>query len=147
MASFTTSDGEVYIYADFVPKEFAPLLKKSLQPAPFIHDPLAEINGNIRRPLTNGLKPGGRAQTPDSLDEILGSEGEDGDGDDFIVDDDGAGYALGLNGYGKRTNGHLGDLDGLDPKRRATYQAWAPRLHKPFQPGSTPWRGNRKYLC
>ena len=123
MTSFTTSDGEVYIYADFMPKEFAPLLEKSLQPAPFIHDPLAETTGNARRPVTNGFKPLGRAETPDSLDEILGSEGEGGDEDDFVVDDDGAGYALGLNGYGKRSNGHLGDLQDLDPKRRATYQA------------------------
>ena len=152
MASFTTSDGEVYIYADIVPSEFMPLLTQPLQPAPLIHDPLGETSGNGRKPITNGVKDHldirpGRRGTPDSLDEILGSDLEGGDEDDFVVDDDGAGYALGLNGYGKRTNDHLDDIDGLDPKRRATYQAWSPRLHSPFQPGSTPWRGNRRYLC
>jgi len=152
MAAFTTSDGEVYIYADFVTSEFAPLLKQPLQPAPFIHDPLAETTGNGRKPILNGVKDhldirSRRRGTPDSLDDILGSEVEGGYEDDFVVDDDGAGYALGLNGYGKRTNDHLEDIDGLDPKRRATHQAWAPRLHNPFQPGSTPWRGNRRYLC
>lgn len=152
MASFTTSDGEVYIYADFVPSEFLPLLKQPRQPAPFIHDPLAETSGNARKPTTNGVKDAldirsRRRGTPDSLDDIFGSEGEGGDEDDFVVDDDGAGYALGLNGFGKRTSDHLDDIAGLDPKRRPTYQAWSPRLHRPFQPGSTPWRGNRRYLC
>ena len=152
MASFTTSDGEVFIYADFVPSEFENLLEKTLQPAPFIHDPLAEISGNARGPVTNGAKDNidirtRRRGTPDSLDDILGSDGESGDEEGFVVDDDGAGYALGLNGYGKRTNGHLDDIDGISSKRRATYPSWQPRIHESFQPGSTPWRGNRRYLC
>ncbi|MCJ1402322.1 hypothetical protein MMC11_005542 [Xylographa trunciseda] len=152
MASFATSDGEVYIYADFVTPEFAPLLEKTLQPAPFIHDPLGETSGNARRPTTNGAKDildvrSIRRGTPDSLDEILGSEGEGGEEDDFVIDDDGAGYALGVNGFGKRSIGHLDNINGVDPKRRATYQTWSPRIHQAFQPGSTPWRGNRKYLC
>ncbi|MCJ1382676.1 hypothetical protein MMC17_005789 [Xylographa soralifera] len=152
MASFATSDGEVYIYADFVTPEFAPLLEKTLQLAPFIHDPLGEISGNTRRPIINGAKDElgirpKRRGTPDSLDEILGSEGEAHEEDDFVVDDDGAGYAFGVNSFGKRGNGHFGDIDGVDPKRRATHQPWSPRIHQSFQPGSTPWRGNRKYLC
>ncbi|MCJ1284300.1 hypothetical protein MMC26_003631 [Xylographa opegraphella] len=152
MASFATSDGEVYIYADFVSPEFAPLLEKTLQPAPFIHDPLGEVSGNARKPITSGAKdiPETRTRrrgTPDSLDEILGSEGEGREEDDFVIDDDGAGYALGVNGFGKRSNGHFGDIDVVDTKRRATYQTWKPRIHSSFQPGSTPWRGNRKYLC
>ena len=152
MASFTTSNGELYIYADFVPTEFALLLEKSLQAAPFIHDPLAETSGNARKPLENGYKSNGdihrrRRGTPDSLDEILGSDGIGGDEDDFVSDDDGAGYADGVNGFGKRGNAHLDAIDGFNGKRRATYDAWEPRVHHSFQPGSTPWRGNRKYLC
>lgn len=152
MASFTTSDGELYIYTDFVPTEFASLLEKSLQLAPFIHDPLAEITGNARKPLENGHKINGESRgrrrgTPDSLDDILGSDGMGGDEDDFVSDDDGAGYADGLNGFGKRGNGHLDEIDGFGGKRRAAYGAWEPRIHESFQPGSTPWRGNRKYLC
>ena len=140
------------MYTDFVPSDFSGLLEQTLQPAPFIHDPLVEASGNVRKAIPNGVKAIGdvrskRRGTPDSLDEILGSDVEEGDEDDFVVDDDGAGYSLGVNGYGKRTNGHLDDLDGLDPKRRATYQTWQPRLHRSFQPGSTPWRGNRRYLC
>jgi chromosome transmission fidelity protein 4 len=148
LLSFTNADGWVYIYNDFVPIEHSHLLELALQPAPFIHDPLTEISANARRPITNGLKDvpdrGVRRGTPDSLDDILGSDIM-GDEDDFVVDDDGAGYALGLNGNGKRPNGDVDPYAGPISKRRT--QTWEPQYHDSFQPGSTPWRGNRKYLC
>lgn len=127
------------------------MLEHTLQPAPFIHDPLAKILGNARKPLINGFKGisdnrGRRRGTPDSLDDILGPD-LIGDEDDFVEDDDGAGYLDNVNGYGKRNNTHLDAFDGYGTKRRATNQTWQPRLHAPFQPGSTPWRGNRRYLC
>jgi len=146
--SFTNTDGEVYIFNDFVPEEHVPLLKLGPQPAPFIHDPLSEVSGNARRPLTNGHKDVPvrpvRRGSMDSLDDILGSDIM-GDEEDFVVDDDGAGYSLGINGNGKRTNGHLDPFDERVVKRSGgVYQ---PQYHDPFQPGATPWRGNRKYLC
>ena len=148
LLSFTTTEGWVYIYNDFVSQEHSHLLKLPLQPAPFIHDPLSEISANARRPITNGLKDipnhGARRGTPDSLDDILGSDIL-GDEDDFVVDDDGAGYALGLNGNGKRPKGVADPYAGPISKRRT--QTWEPQIHDSFQPGSTPWRGNRKYLC
>jgi chromosome transmission fidelity protein 4 len=146
LLSFTNSDGEVYIFNDFVPEEHAHLVKLELQPAPFIHDPLSEISANVRHSNTNGIKDvphrGARRGSPDSLDDILGSDilGEE---DDFVVDDDGAGYALELNGNGKRPNGLQ---DGGRASKRSAY-SWEPQYHGSFQPGSTPWRGNRKYLC
>lgn len=88
-----------------------------------------------------------RRGTPDSLDDILGPDMMQDDEDNFIVDDDGAGYTEGVNGHGKRSSEHLGAPDGPDYKRRATNNLWRPKLHPSFQPGSTPWRGNRKYLC
>lgn len=151
LLSFTNSDGEVYIYNDFVPGEHSRLVKLGPQPAPFIHDPLSELSANIRRPVTNGHKDvphrGVRRGTPDSLlgvDDILGSDIM-GDEDDFVVDDDGAGYALGLNSNGKRPNGDVDSLAGPISKRRTP--TWEPQYHESFQPGATPWRGNRKYLC
>lgn len=146
LLSFTNSDGEVYIFNDFVPEEHAHLVKLELQPAPFIHDPLSEISANVRHANTNGIKDvphrGARRGSPDSLGDILGSDilGEE---DDFVVDDDGAGYALELNGNGKRPNGLQ---DGGRASKRSAY-SWEPQYHESFQPGSTPWRGNRKYLC
>lgn len=147
--SFTNSDGEVYIYDNFVPAEHTHLIKLPLQPAPFIHDPLSEISANARRQPANGLKDipnkNARRGSPDSLDDILDADIM-GDDDDFVVDDDGAGYALGpvsLNGNGKRPNGNAE----LYPASKRRAQAWEPQYHESFQPGSTPWRGNRKYLC
>jgi len=54
--SYTNNDGELYIHTDFVPDEHVHLLKQSLQPAPFIHDPLAETSGNAWGPIVNGVK-------------------------------------------------------------------------------------------
>src|SRR6266516_2112361 len=80
IVSFTNSDGELYIFPDFVPNEHVSILNLSLQPAPLIHDPLAEVSGN-RQPIVNSDKPSAqdnrlrlRRGTPDSLDDILGSE-------------------------------------------------------------------------
>ncbi|KAG9241449.1 WD40-repeat-containing domain protein [Calycina marina] len=147
--SFTTSDGEVFIYPDFVPADNTFLVKMSIQPAPFIHDPLSELSKNIRRPATINQKEvpyrGGRQGTPDSVGVLLGDVMDD-DEDDFVVDDDGAGYALGLNVNGKRPNGDIDPFDGPLSKRHNAL-SWEPTYHESFQPGATPWRGNRKYLC
>lgn len=138
--NWTTSQGELYIIPDFLKDEaHVKLLKGPKVRAPFYHDPLDEraaaING--RKPLVNGQgKP--RAGTPDSLDQLLGPEDEY----DWIEDDDGAGY---INENGKRSNSHLGEVSGHWPKRNRQ-DIWQPQLHEPFQPGATPWRGNRKYL-
>ena len=147
--SFTTSDGELFIYDSFVPKEYQSLLRKPLQAPPIFSGPLTEISNNVKRPLAN--KPKGMVEprrrrdgTPDSLDDILGP----GDGmDEFVEDDDEGGYAEDeINPYGKRTSAHLDDLDGHDTKRYMG-DSWMPKVHPPLQPGSTPWRGNRRYLC
>lgn len=149
--SFTTSDGELFIYENFVPNTFSALLAQPLQPAPFIHDPLLENSGTSRLALANGLEEASAAQgrrrgTPDTLDDILGPD-EGAEGDDFVSDDDGAGYLDEINGYGKRVNNHLDPTERYDVKRRAIAQVWQPKLHDSFQPGTTPWRGNRRYLC
>ncbi|KAK4678453.1 DNA polymerase alpha accessory factor Mcl1 [Podospora pseudoanserina] len=137
LASFTTSNGEVFISPEFVSEQFASMLKLPRQPAPFIHDPLEGIsNGLDRQPLPS--RP--RAGTPDSFDDLLDDDVVEED--DFVVDDDGAGYAL--NTGRKRPADDT--TDGQPPSKRANY-ALQLQHHPPFQPGSTPWRGNRKYLC
>jgi chromosome transmission fidelity protein 4 len=142
--NWTNSLGEVFIITDFLKDEsHKKFLEGSKQRAPFFHDPLDEKGPSVaaRRPLVNGQGKHQRSGTPDSLDALLGpAEDEEYD---WIEDDDGAGYT---NGNGKRTNGHLGELNGHDTKR-GRQAAWQPRMHESFQPGATPWRGNRKYLC
>lgn len=145
--SFTTSDGELFIYDSFVPKDHETQLQKPLQAAPIFPGPLTEISNNVRQTLADrsreAIKRAARAGSPDSLDDILGRDEEMGD---FVEDDDGAGYAEGLNLYGKRPHGPLDDLDGPESKR--VYSgSFQPKAHPPLQPGSTPWAGNRRYLC
>ncbi|KAJ9417062.1 chromosome transmission fidelity protein 4 [Fusarium oxysporum] len=124
---------------------FSPLLKLATQPAPFIHDPLAELSANRRPPPVNGQKQQGlptrpRRESLGSLDSFL--EGGDGYGDDdFVEDDDGAGYTI---GQGQKRARDGDDGYGTSNKRRHMLE---PQYHEAFQPGATPWRGNRKYLC
>ncbi|PNS20001.1 Minichromosome loss protein 1 [Sphaceloma murrayae] len=147
IVSYTNNDGELYIHTDFVPSEQTSLLQNILVAAPIRGEVLSEISNNVRRSQANDNKVNGhrRAGTPDSLDDILGPDAASEDGEDgFIVDDDGAGYAEMTNGHGKRTANHL---EGPHPKRHAAKQVWQPQIHSAFQPSSTPWRGNRRYLC
>jgi chromosome transmission fidelity protein 4 len=146
--SFTNSDGELFIYNKFVPEDKTALLKSKMHLAPFIHDPLTETNGNARKPLVIGQRK--RQGTPDSLDDILGlgpDAMEEDEEDDFVVDDDGAGYSTNVNGNGKRPFGQYDTIGLPEYKRPAPSSTWKPKIHEAFQPGSTPWRGNRKYLC
>ena len=147
LASFTTSDGEVYICPEFVPEMFENVLRLPKQPAPFIHDPKEGIvNGRRADAGAHNIPSRPRRPLDDDLDDLLddgfGGPGgdEDMDDDGFVVDDDGAGYTL--NAARKRAAED--DLGGYPNKRSAYFQ---PQVHPPFQPGSTPWRGNRKYLC
>ncbi|KAI1765836.1 WD40 repeat-like protein [Hypoxylon sp. FL1150] len=140
LVSFTNSDGEVYIHPDFVPEQFASLLKLGKQPAPFIHDPLSETSAIARRPLETKPPPvRQRRDSAGSYDSLMdGALPEDAD---FVEDDDGAGYVM--NGNGKRVHDEL-DIYGEPVSKRPHIE---PEYHEAFQPGSTPWRGNRKYLC
>lgn len=138
--SYTNYNGELFIHEDIVPEEHIKLLKVGLQPSPHKNEPLTEVSGNARKPTTNGHK---RTAEDDYLDDLLGSDPASDDGMDFIEDDDGAGYAEERNLYGKRS---AGPLDERHSKRVAGYDAWQPQIHLPVQSGSTPWKGNRRYL-
>jgi chromosome transmission fidelity protein 4 len=58
-----------------------------------------------------------------------------------VEDDDGAGYTV---GQGQKRARDGDDVYGTSNKRRHMLE---PQYHEAFQPGATPWRGNRKYLC
>lgn len=139
--SYTNNNGELFIREDFVPDVHKRLLRLDTQPAPLINDPLAEVSGNAQRPTTNGHK---RSAQDDYLDDLLGPDAMSDGGDAFIEDDDGAGYAEEPNRFGKRAAEPLG---GPQAKRATALSAWSPQVHNAFQSGSTPWKGNRRYLC
>ncbi|GAB7366076.1 hypothetical protein MBLNU230_g7642t1 [Neophaeotheca triangularis] len=143
--SYTNNNGELFIREDFVPDALKKLLRMELQPAPFNNE---ETSGGAQRGLqTNGANGDGfgvrtSREEPD-IDDIL-DDAISEDGGAFIEDDDGAGYAEELNDSGKRpANG----VRGPAPKRHAPQAVWQPQIHESFQPGSTPWKGNRRYLC
>lgn len=144
--AFTTSDGELFIYDDFVPSEFHSLLSKTLEVAPLLsigsHEEITISHRPQRHDTSHNSGSRQRGGSPNSLDDILGPADDE---DDFVDDDDGAGYTENINGHGKRTNAHMDELFGHDPKRRPA-APWKTIAHEPFQPGSTPWRGNRRYL-
>ncbi|KAK4455645.1 WD40-repeat-containing domain protein [Podospora aff. communis PSN243] len=143
LVSFTTTNGEVFICPDFVSEQFSGMLRLPKQPAPFIHDPLAEISANGRKPEANGHKPLAARPRRDSLESLDNLLNEDyGDLDDFVVDDDGAGYAPNT---GRKRPAEDDGIYGAHPSKRSAY--FQAQHHESFQPGSTPWRGNRKYLA
>jgi len=147
VVSYTNNNGELFIREDFVPGDYRKLLKVALQPAPFNNDALSDISGNAQRPTSNGIKPapnGDRhAVENDYIDGLLDDAMSEGIAD-FIEDDDGAGYAEQPNPNGKRA---ARSIEGPHAKRPAQYSVWQPQIHEAFQPGSTPWRGNRRYMC
>ncbi|KAK5737920.1 DNA polymerase alpha accessory factor Mcl1 [Elasticomyces elasticus] len=146
VCSYTNSNGELFIREGFVPGEHAKHLKIALQPSPMNSESLSEVSGNARKPLANGDKHGGSRGGAEEnyLDDLLGPDAMSEDEAGFIEDDDGAGYAEEVNNFGKRSaNG----IPGRPAKRFEPYSAWQPQVHEAFQPGSTPWRGDRRYLC
>lgn len=141
--SFTTSEGELFIHNDFVPEQYRSLFSITLESSPLmVHKSrTVETRNVVALPKdTNGHKRR-RADTPDSLNDILGSN--DYDEGSFIEDDDGAGYVP-PHRRGRYPENY-NPIDYVGQQRLD--MSWGPNRHKPFQPGSTPWRGGRRYLC
>ncbi|KAH8147278.1 uncharacterized protein LAJ45_08756 [Morchella importuna] len=142
--SFTTSQGQLYTLPNPVPSDQGWLLNLSVRPAPLINDTGIGSHPSV---LPTRSKPPAqlyreRSPSQDSLDELLPD-----DLDDFIEDDDGAGYVE-INQNNKRRASDL-PPGGLQIGKRRAYgtEPWAPEVHESFQPGSTPWKGMRRYLC
>ena len=68
--------------------------------------------------------------------------GDDED-DDFVIDDDGAGYVPLQN---RKRGGDWDDVPYSKRGRGDIGPMFRVKTHEPFQSGSTPWRGNRRYL-
>ncbi|KAK4550845.1 hypothetical protein LTR36_000425 [Oleoguttula mirabilis] len=144
--SYTNNNGELFIREDFVPMDHTRHLKTALQPAPMNSDPLSELSGNAQKQIPNDVKSNGlrRNTEDDYLNDLLGPDAMSEDGAGFIEDDDGAGYAEERNRFGKRS---AGTISGRPTKRHEVQSLWQPQTHDAFQPGSTPWKGNRRYMC
>jgi chromosome transmission fidelity protein 4 len=145
--SYTTSKGELFIRYNIVPQDYLAILHAAVQPA--APENLSNVTINLRKEPNGVERPAKgyeRTAEDDYLDDLLGPDAmsEDGDADGFIEDDDGAGYAEEPNPNGKRS---ANAVQAPRHKRQAMPNIWQPHVHPPFQTGSTPWRGNRRYLC
>jgi chromosome transmission fidelity protein 4 len=129
--SVTTKHGALFTVRAAVPQDL---------PLPFGRDissvgPTAgETNGNNNGPAkVNNISPSKRKELEDEIDRELGL-----DGDAWLEDDDGAGYAEpGPDEYVD----HRGSVV-KKPRIDDVVE-----LQAPFQTGSTPWRGSKRYLC
>lgn len=145
--SFTTNQGQLYTLPNAVPTDQAWMLNLSTRIAPLLNEtssvaPPAAPSVTLEDRLKN--PPRQRQDRSPSLDDFFGPDVEDDE--DFVIDDDGAGY-IETNTNGKRGNAHLDTFDNLTISKRRAYDVWSPQIHEPFQSGSTPWKGNRRYLC
>ncbi|KAF3902020.1 hypothetical protein AA313_de0204458 [Arthrobotrys entomopaga] len=137
--SFGTNQGTVNTQPEAVPTDHEKVLKLPLQPAPGFLPAGADFVRIERR--TEAKDNRGKNERRSSVDDILGAL--DDVEDNWLDDDDGAGYGE-KNKNGKRS-ADTGGL-GMPSLKRHAYGSWEPDIHEPMQPGSTPWRGDRRYL-
>ncbi|KAK6528701.1 hypothetical protein TWF694_003943 [Orbilia ellipsospora] len=138
--SFGTNQGTVNMQPEAVPADHEKGLKLPLQPAPGFLPAGADFVRIEKR--TEAKDNRGKNERRGSVDDILGALDDDEE-DDWLEDDDGAGYGE-KNKNGKRI-AETRSL-GMPSLKRHAYGSWEPDIHEPMQPGSTPWRGDRRYL-
>lgn len=121
--SFATGSGTVATHPEFVPQG---------RSRPFGR--VVRFPGILQEEKTNGTTAHADGiEVDDDADSPL----------DWIEDDDGAGYAEELRGLKRALDSGDSHTNGY-PVKRQTVESFT---HKHFQPGSTPWRGNRRYLA
>ena len=142
--SWTTDAGELFTQDDLLPSE-----SPSAYTRPIHRSPLKQTEKAPKQNApVNGRKSATHSRTIGDSgieDEALSDDLEDA-GAEWIDDDDGAGYIPNLDHRLKRASGY--DTDDGEPavKRAKTHGTFQPQLHDTIQPGSTPWRSQRRYL-
>jgi chromosome transmission fidelity protein 4 len=124
--SFTTSQGQLYRWKDCIPSPY-PTSHGSLKRAPTTHNHTTSPDTPLSR-------------SPSILSRTNQDPFADEEDDDFIIDDDGAGY---VPAHTRKRNG---DWDDAPFSKRNRHDTFRIKPHEPFQSASTPWRGNRRYL-
>lgn len=141
--SWTTQEGELYTQENLLPED-----KHSPCAKPIVPSPLLQVRA-APKPTNGRVQARINEQDADSEsgfvdDEALLDDLEDA-GAEWIDDDDGAGYIPNLDHRNKRPNDDTNG-DTHPSKRIKAYNTFEPQIHEPVQPGSTPWRGQRRYL-
>lgn len=142
--NWTTSDGELYTQEDVLPTTHPSPCARPLHPSPLQENVSStrKTNGHALGHLARLAAHNKNSDTDLVDDEALLDDIEDA-GAEWIEDDDGAGYIPNLDHRkraGDDTNGHQSS------KRNKSHASFEPQIHELVQPGSTPWRGQRRYL-
>lgn len=147
--SWTTDEGELYTLNDLVDDGQESSFARPVRPSPLLESGSStKIRGQTNGKSNGSAKTTEPTRDPDIDDEALLDDLEDA-GAEWIEDDDGAGYIPNLENRNKRSgisNGY--GSDGADrPSKRSKVQGlFQSQAHDIVQPGSTPWRGQRRYL-
>ena len=132
--SFTTSQGQLYRWKECLPPDLPPSYG-SVKKAPANNYRPEHINDSSSLSRSPSILSRGRDPFDDDLED------ED---DDFVIDDDGAGY---VPSHARKRNVDWGDDEYPSKRGRGELASvFRVKMHEPFQSGSTPWRGNRRYL-
>ncbi|KAK9465491.1 WD40-repeat-containing domain protein [Lipomyces arxii] len=136
--SFTTDKGLLYTLPNIIPASLDPPFGRSIYPAPLIVDP--DAGGfPVREKANRSLLHADDVDLSDT-DERNWIEDDDGAGyiPDLIADEDSLGGSPGLRKrpFGSRV-----------PRDAGSKRQSLARYHEPFQPGSTPWKNERRYLA
>ncbi|KAI5310241.1 hypothetical protein KEM55_000086 [Ascosphaera atra] len=136
--AFVTTDGELFIYNGFVPPERVLYIDTTSVSAPLLEgrsSPNDEHAGAV-------MGKHGRLGSSDLADNILNYVSMDGGEDDFGDD-----YGSGAYTDARRKKRPVEDDMHAHASKRRSGLLWESQRHHPFQPGSTPWSGDRRYLC
>ncbi|KAK7204795.1 WD40-repeat-containing domain protein [Myxozyma melibiosi] len=148
--SFTSNMGQLYTIPGVVPEKLDMPFGKSIYPAPLINDP--DAGGAV-----SSVKPGARgpiAMVPDEFDDDISNVDDLEEVQrEWIEDDDGAGYIPDLvpdtdsfsDSPRKRPYGLASD--DLASNKRRFVTVMKGMQHEAFQPGSTPFINQRRYLA
>jgi chromosome transmission fidelity protein 4 len=135
--SFTTSQGQLYRWKECLPSDFPPAYGGVKRAPTSNHRPDQSNDSSTLSRSPSILSRGG---DPFGDDDLLDED------DDFVIDDDGAGY---VPLAARKRNA---EWDDEYPSKRGRGELagggsmFRVKTHDPFQSGSTPWRGNRRYL-
>ncbi|KAI5310469.1 hypothetical protein KEM55_006708, partial [Ascosphaera atra] len=136
--AFVTSDGELFVYNGFVPAAKVSCLDTALVHVPLLTDTITPHDEHAD--TVSGRKA--HLGLSDPFDDILGSVGMGGDEDDFVGDEV---VGTHIQTRGRKRPGE-GDIR-AETSRKRLGPFWESGRHRSFQSGSTPWRGDRRYLC
>ncbi|KTW28096.1 hypothetical protein T552_01957 [Pneumocystis carinii B80] len=139
--SFTTNQGQLYTFSNIIPTNYQEPYGRIAHLSPLLDETTIKDSITKKRYANEFNK---RELSDEDLIDI------DNDNDmSWIEDDDGAGYVpkhkYDEDSYEKSFDG-LSDDNFYYTTKRVLDNHIKIKIHKPLQPGSTPWREKRRYL-